>query len=204
MICQLNSCSQKYYRSSCHTRFCSLKWFCKPCPGGIWTSGHLFLVTPWVLPWQWEWCAQHSPHCAVCPLLTQTNRDQQGIVWPLEGLWLCHLTQDHRRSQRLHKCPVNYLCKHPPANPPARPPLPPPSAAWGNQRNAQKHTACTTEAEHEFGMSEPEFLAPKRAFQPDRTAEIQIQVLSSEFLPLHTTWCPCTHLPLVQKVSYLL
>lgn len=50
MICQLNSCSQKYYRSSCHTRSCCLKWFCKPCPGGIWTSGHLFVVTPWSCP----------------------------------------------------------------------------------------------------------------------------------------------------------
>lgn len=61
---------------------------------------------------------------------------------------------------------------------------------------SEKYTKSIQPAEqrHELGMSAHRFLAPKRTFQPDRV-EIQIQVLGSEFLPLHTEYTMPMHTP---------
>lgn len=86
-----------------------------------------------------------------------------------------------------------------PAIPPAHPTSTPALGCFLMQSEKCTKTIKPAEQRHEFGMSVPEFLAPERAFHPDKTVEIQIQVLSSEFPPLHAectmpmhTPAPCT------------
>lgn len=121
-------------KHACHRRSRSPKWFCKRCPGVIWTSGHLFLLTSPIPPWRWERCAQRSPYHAACQLwlalcLTgRTTEISSGLLYHNTG---CGCFTSHRttggsgdyRSNLWAICAYTHThsAQHLPANPHAHP-----------------------------------------------------------------------------------
>lgn len=138
----------------------------------------------------------NTSYCAVYPLLTKRveTETSSGLFNRNEG---CGCVTSHRTTAgpREYRSNLWIICANtPPANPLAHP-----TSAFALScflMQSEKYTKSIQPAEqrHELGMSAHRFLAPKRAFQPDRV-EIQIQVLSSEFLPLHTEYTMPMHTP---------